>query len=109
MVVQADFTRALGLPRLDGGLMANALHYARDQVRTLRNLSRLIRPGGRFLLVEYDGRTASFAVPYPVPPDRFVRLCHEAGLEAPSVIGTRASRFGGTMYAALTTTFSQED
>ena len=49
-LVQADFTRTLELPPLDGLLMANALHFARRHERVLRGLVRHLKPGGTFLL-----------------------------------------------------------
>ncbi len=100
--LHADFTQPLELPVLDGVLIANALHYAPDQVRVLKRIAGYLRPGGRLVLVEYEGRSASYAVPYPVPLERFVRLCASAGLEPPVLLGSRASRYGGRMYAAVT-------
>jgi ubiquinone/menaquinone biosynthesis C-methylase UbiE len=97
----ADFTQHLELPVLDGVLIANALHYARDQAGVLERIAGSLRPGGRLVLVEYEDRTASHAVPYPVPLERFVTLCASAGLEPPVLLGSRASRYGGQMYAAL--------
>ncbi len=52
--MQADFTRPLNLPLLDGILMANALHLIRKQVATVRKLASCLRVGGHFLAVEYD-------------------------------------------------------
>src|SRR4051794_23810212 len=51
---QADLTRALELPTLDGVLMANALHFIRDRPATLALVAGYLRHGGRLLLVEYD-------------------------------------------------------
>jgi SAM-dependent methyltransferase len=97
----ADFTQHLELPVLDGVLIANALHYARDQAGVLKRIAGHLRPGGRLVLVEYEGRAASYAVPFPMPFDRFEGLCRAAGLEPPVLLGSRASRYGGRMYAAL--------
>ena len=104
--VVADFTGRLVLPGLeerglDGILLANALHFVAEGERVLRRLVALIRPGGRFILVEYDRRRASRWVPFPVPPGRFFQLALSAGLSAPGVVSTRPSAFGGTLYAAM--------
>src|SRR5262245_37664354 len=54
MPQQADITRPLDLPPLDGLLLANLLHFIRDQEKLLHRLVMHLRPGGRLLLVEYD-------------------------------------------------------
>src|SRR5664279_844675 len=47
----ADFTRPLGLPPLDGIVMANSLHFVRDKLPVLRQVHDSLRPGGRLILV----------------------------------------------------------
>jgi ubiquinone/menaquinone biosynthesis C-methylase UbiE len=103
--VEADFALLLELPGLggaglDGLLLANALHFVRDAAGVLARLGRLLRPGGRVVLVEYDRRAASRWVPYPIPADRLPPLAAAAGLSTPVVVGTRPSAFGGVLYAA---------
>jgi len=99
--VQADFERPLDLPVLDGVLMANALHFVRDQGTVLAEVARLIRPGGRFLVVEYDVATGLGWTPYPVPFERWKMLATAAGLMTPTLIGRRHSPTTGIdMYAA---------
>ncbi|MGD8321712.1 MAG: class I SAM-dependent methyltransferase, partial [Gemmatimonadota bacterium] len=71
----ADFTLPLDLPGLDppgldGLLLANALHFAVDAEAVLSRLAARVRPGGRVVLVEYDGRRANPWVPYPIPSER---------------------------------------
>jgi SAM-dependent methyltransferase len=101
--MQADFTRPLDLPALDGILMANALHFIRDQQGLLATLQAYPRPGGRLVLVEYDVERALPWVPYPVPFARFQELAPAAGLTAPTLAGSRRSPSSGTiMYAAIT-------
>jgi ubiquinone/menaquinone biosynthesis C-methylase UbiE len=99
---QADLTRPLDLPALDGVLMANALHFIRDQQAALALVAGYLRPGGRLLLVEYDLRAPLPWVPFPVSFARLDELAAAAGLEKPTAIGRRVSPSSGVaMFAAL--------
>ena len=103
--VTADFTGPLDLPELgtdplDGLLFANSLHYVADPVPVLRSLVTRLRPGGRVVIVEYDRRAANRWVPYPIPGVRIAPLAIAAGLTAPTIVATRPSAFGGTLYVA---------
>jgi ubiquinone/menaquinone biosynthesis C-methylase UbiE len=99
---QADFTRALDLPALDGVLMANALHFIRDQPAALALVAGYLRPGGRLLVVEYDLRAPVPWVPFPISLARLGQLAAQTGFESPVEIGRRVSRSsGGAMFAAL--------
>ena len=64
----ADFTAPMELPSLDGMVMANSLHFVRDadKHRVLRQVLSHLRPGGRFILVEYDADAGNHWVPYPL-------------------------------------------
>ena len=102
----ADFTRPLELPGLDGGeldglLLANALHFMPDAGAVLGRLVTRLRPGGRVVLIEYDGRSANPWVPYPLPVAELPALAAAAGLSPPVVTQTRPSAFGGTLYVAV--------
>lgn len=102
--MQADFTQPLKLPHLDGILMANALHFIRDQPRVLRDVLGYLAPGGRFLLVEYAVESPLRYVPYPVPLTRFAALAADSGLTVPRLVRTRRSPSSGiVLYAAVAT------
>jgi len=104
-VAIGDFTDPGSLPEmeLDGVLLANALHFVSDarQADVLATIAAHLRPHGRVVLVEYEGRGPSRWVPYPVSLARFRTLAAEAGLSPPTALATRRSMFGGEMYAAL--------
>jgi trans-aconitate methyltransferase len=105
-VVEADFTSlrdstTFGGAPLDGILLANALHFVPNSASVLARLAQLARPGARVVIVEYDGRTPSRWVPYPIPRARLAELHTTAGLSPPTFTAVRPSSFGGTMYAAV--------
>ena len=102
--LQADFTQPLDLPALDGILMANALHFIRDQQSVLSLAIGYLRRGGQMLLVEYDVAAPLPWTPFPVPFARFQALAADVGLIQPAKIGSRVSPSSGvTMYAAIAT------
>lgn len=100
-ILPDDFTRRMALPPLDGIVMANALHFVRDQAAALALAASYLRPGGRLVLIEYQHRAASRWVPHPVPAARFGELAADAGLSPVRVVATRPSAYGGEMYVAL--------
>lgn len=102
-VEEADFTRPFELPEaLDGIVMANALHYAPQPEAALGHVLRHLRPGGCFLLIEYDtARPKPPWVPHPVPLARFQALAPKMGLSEPQLIARRPSHYGAyDLYAA---------
>ena len=103
--VLADFSAPFDLPgfngrKLDGMLLANALHFTRDAETVLARLVERLRSGGRVVLVEYDRRRASRWVPYPIPAAEWPALAASAGLSLPVITASRPSAFGGDLYVA---------
>lgn len=100
--LQADFTRPLELEPLDGILMANSLHFVRQQEKVLRQVVSHLLPGGTFLLIEYDLQRPTPWIPFPIPPARFKALARQAGLSEPLELKRRPSRYGPReLYAAV--------
>ena len=98
----ADLTGPLALPDLDGLVAANSLHYVpRDrQVAVIRTLASHLRPGGRFVVVEYDADRGNPWVPHPFSMASWERLAALAGLVDTRRIGRVPSRFLDAIYAA---------
>jgi SAM-dependent methyltransferase len=99
-----DFTRALpfAIASLDGVVMANSLHFLRDGAKepVLRSVIAAIRPGGRFILVEYGADRGNPWVPHPLSFETWTRLAADVGLVGTHEIGRVPSRFLGSIYAA---------
>lgn len=101
--VVADFTGDLAThvaTPLDGLVMANSLHFQADHVPVVRRVATLLRPGGRFVLVEYDADRGNPWVPHPLSFETWRRVAREAGLTEPRLIGRVPSRFLGAIYSA---------
>jgi SAM-dependent methyltransferase len=98
----ADLTLPLPLPELDGLVAANSLHYVpRDrQPAVVRALAASLRPGGRFVVVEYDADRGNSWVPHPFSYASWERLAESAGLSETRRLGRVPSRFLGAIYSA---------
>jgi len=105
VIVPADLERAFELPglrahALDGMLLANTLHFMGDAAGVLARLATWLRPGGSVVVVEYDGRSPSRWVPYPIDAAALPDLFAAAGLAPPQIVARADSRFGGELYVA---------
>jgi ubiquinone/menaquinone biosynthesis C-methylase UbiE len=100
---QADFTQTDSLPiNLDGVLMANALHYVKDQHRFLAGLNRHLKSNGRIVIIEYDTDMANQWVPYPVTFGRIEKLLTDSAFHSVTKIGEIPSVYNASkMYAAM--------
>lgn len=98
---EADFTRKLTFPPLDGVLMANSLHYVRHKGPVLDLVRSYLRPAGRLLLVEYNADRGNPWVPYPLAYPTWETLARQYGFAHTRLLATVPSRFLREMYAAL--------
>jgi SAM-dependent methyltransferase len=99
----ADFRGDLSsMPPLDGLVAANSLHFVgrADQVAVIASLSARLKPGGRFLVVEYDADSGNPWVPHPFSARAWPGLAIAAGLVDARELGRVPSRFLGAIYSA---------
>ncbi len=99
----ADFTRPLGVGGVDGVLMANALHFVSDKAPVLALVRSYLRPGGTFVLVEYDTDRGNHWVPHPISFTTWLAVAPSAGFNGTRSIGRVPSRFLTAIYAAAST------
>jgi ubiquinone/menaquinone biosynthesis C-methylase UbiE len=98
--INSDFSNKLELPKLDGILMANSLHYVKDQISFLKHIKSYLKPDGKFLIVEYNSDSANTWVPYPVSFVKLKLLCKQARLSTPHLLSETPSTFLDEIYSA---------
>jgi ubiquinone/menaquinone biosynthesis C-methylase UbiE len=101
--INADFTQGLTLPRLDGVVMANSLHFLRQKEAMLQLARSYLKPGGRLLLVEYNADRGNMWVPYPLSFRSWEALARKNGFANTRLLTTVPSRFFGEIYSAMST------
>jgi SAM-dependent methyltransferase len=99
----ADFTQPLKLPRLDGIVLANTLHFQKysAQGRIIQQLKSYLRTGGRLILVEYNVDHGNLWVPHPLSYQSWAKLARESGFAQTQLLATVPSRFLKEIYAAV--------
>ena len=100
---KADFVKQeLNLMNIDGILMANSLHYAEDKVSFIKKAKNWLKPGGSFLVVEYDTSKSNRWVPWPLDFSSLEKLFRSSGFSLISKIAERPSVFGrAKLYSAI--------
>lgn len=96
--LEANFTRQLSLPPLDGLVMANSLHFVEQKKPVITQLMNLLKPGGRFIIVEYNTNRSNYAVPHPLSETEFLSLAQAVGLRKVRIVAKAPSTFLGEMY-----------
>ncbi len=97
----ADFTKPLNLPPLDGLIAANTLHFHRHKEPILRQLMSYLKPGGHFVIVEYNIDHGNQWVPYPFTYSGWETLAASVGLTDTRQLAIRPSRFLHEIYSAI--------
>lgn len=100
--IQADFTRPLALPPLDGVVMANSLHFVANKGPVLSQVKGYLKEAhGRLLIVEYNSDQGNHWVPYPFSYQTWRKLAQQTGFNHTEQLATYPSRFLHEIYAAL--------
>ena len=101
--LQANFiSDVLPFHDLDGILMANSIHYIEDKISFLRKAEKWLRPGGCFVLVEYDTDSANPWVPYPLSFTTLIQLFMQLGYREVEKLQERPSIYNRSpIYSAL--------
>lgn len=103
--IKADIEKSeLHLPKLNGIIVANALHYVKKQSSKIIQLEEHFEQNKKFIIIEYDSTFSNQWVPYPIPFSTLKQLFPSDKYEI-TKIAERSSIYGqGNMYCALITT-----
>lgn len=99
--VQADYTSPIELPRLDGVIMANSLHFQRKKEPVLGLIYSHLRIGGGFILVEYNIDRGNPWVPYPLSYSSWEKLAERTGFTLTRMLARRPSSLLKEIYSAM--------
>ena len=83
--------------------MANSLHFVKDKAPVLALVRSYLRPGGRFVLVEYDTDHGNHWVPYPLAWATWEAAAPASGFSGARLVARVPSRFLNAIYTAEST------
>jgi ubiquinone/menaquinone biosynthesis C-methylase UbiE len=98
--IQKDFTNQINLPQLDGIIMANSLHYVKEQVAFLTKIRDFLKPNGKLVLVEYNTDEGNQWVPYPVSYSKFEEIAEQGGFIDTKLLEKIPSTYWNEMYSS---------
>jgi len=106
-IEDGDFTRPMEIGTVDVILMANALHYVADPESVLPQILYHLKPGGKFVLIEYEtDKPLNPWIPYPIPFQNWGEIAANVGLNAPVEIGRAPSQYGHQHIYSAVSSFS---
>jgi hypothetical protein len=79
--------------------MANSLHFVKDKTPVLALVRSYLKPGGAFVLVEYDADRGNLWVPHPISYTTWLAAAPSAGFTATRLLGRVPSRFLNAIYS----------
>lgn len=98
--IRQDYNSRINLPELDGIVMANSLHFQSQKEPILAQILSYLKPGGRFILVEYNVDQGNTWVPFPISYLTWEALAARMGLIGTRLLDRRPSHFLKEIYSA---------
>ena len=80
--------------------MANSLHFVKNKAPVLGLVRGYLKPGGTFVLVEYDADRGNLWVPHPISFTTWLAAAPTAGFTGTRQLGRVPSRFLNAIYSA---------
>jgi ubiquinone/menaquinone biosynthesis C-methylase UbiE len=96
-----DYRASLDLPRLNGVLMANTLHFHDQKTAILESIREYLLPGGNLIVVEYNSDRGNTWVPYPISFHNWQSLAEAADFTRTRLLSLVPSSFMGEIYSAI--------
>jgi ubiquinone/menaquinone biosynthesis C-methylase UbiE len=90
----------LNLPKLEGILIANSLHFVANKFSLIQELQRFLKPEGFFLIVEYDTNKSNAWVPFPMSFQSLKQSFEPLGFVISKINETPSVYHSGNIYAA---------